>query len=76
MPRSVTSYLTFRYGTNPTQAQIDSDSNDSDDPEHLAIVFAVVAEDDGEDDAAKVSRCTSDTGNDTYRNVSILMRKT
>lgn len=48
----------------PAERQIDRDGNDADDPEHLAVVLAVVAEDDGEDDAAKVSRGAGAAGDD------------
>lgn len=39
--------------------------HESDDVEHLAVVGAVVSEDDSEDDATKVTAGTSDTGDDT-----------
>jgi hypothetical protein len=38
---------------------------DTADPDRFGVVGAVVAEDDGEDDAADVSGCASETGDDS-----------
>lgn len=48
----------------PAQRQIDGDGHDADDPEDFCVVLVVVAEDDGEDDAAEVSRRAGDAGYD------------
>jgi hypothetical protein len=45
----------------PHNAHIDGNSNDANDPEDLAVVDAVIAEDDGEDDATEISRCANYT---------------
>ena len=42
----------------PTQRKVDGNGNDPNDPKHFGVVFTVVAEDDGEDDTAKVA-CSS-----------------
>lgn len=49
---------------NPAQRQVDGDGHDPDDPKHLPVILVVVAEDDGEDDAAQVTRRTGDAGHD------------
>jgi hypothetical protein len=49
----------------PGQRKVDTNVHESDDVEHLAVVGAVVSEDDSEDDATKVTAGTSDTGDDT-----------
>lgn len=61
----MTTNLAFRNWSDPTQGEVDSDGDDADDPEHLGVVLAVVAEDDGEDDTAEVSGCPGAAGNDT-----------
>lgn len=61
----MTANLAFGNRSNPTQAKVDSDGHDADDPENFGVVFAVVAEDDGEDDTAEVSGCAGASGDDT-----------
>ena len=41
--------------SDPTQAKVDSDGYDPDDPEDLGVIRAVISEDDGEDDTAQIS---------------------
>ena len=71
----MTSDLAFGYRTNPTQAQIDRDGNNPDNPEHFAIVFAVVSEYDSEDNTTEISRSTGAAGDYTYETISILRGK-
>lgn len=52
--------LPFRYWPNPAQRQVDRDSHDANDPEDLMVVLVVVAEYDGKDDAAQVTRRAGD----------------
>lgn len=56
--------LPLRDGPDPAKAQVDRDGDDTNDPKHLAVVLAVVAEDDGENDTAEVSCGTGAAGND------------
>ncbi len=56
--------LPLRDGPDPAEPQVDRDGNDANDPKHLAVVLAVVAEDDGEDNTAEVSRGTGAAGDD------------
>lgn len=49
----------------PAYQKVDTNGHDTNNPEDLAIVCAVVAEDDSEDNAAEVTSSTSDTRNDT-----------
>ena len=62
----VTADLPLGDGSDPAEREVDGDGYDADDPEHLAVVFAVVAEDDGEDDAAEVARSASAARDDTF----------
>ena len=50
--------------SNPTQTNIDRDSDDADDPDDLGVMGAVVAENDGEDDAAEIARGAGASGDD------------
>lgn len=56
--------LPLRDGPDPAEPQVDGDGDDANDPKHLAVVLAVVAEDDGEDNTAEVSRGTGTAGDD------------
>lgn len=56
--------LPLRNRPDPAQCQVDRNGNDADDPKHLAIVLAVVTEDDGEDNAAEVACGTRAAGDD------------
>jgi hypothetical protein len=49
---------------NPADAYVDGDGDDTNDPEDSTVCCAVVAEDDGEDDATEISRCADDAGDD------------
>ena len=62
----VPSDLALGDGPDPAEREVDDDGNDADDPKHLAVVLAVVAEDDGEDDAAKVTRSAGAAGDDSW----------
>ena len=69
-PRSHNSFLvaanlTFGDGFDPAEPEVDGDGDDADDPEYLAVVLAVVSEDDGEDDSAQVSTGAGDAGYDS-----------
>ena len=54
----VTSDLTLGNRPDPAKREVDNDGNDANDPEHLAVVFAAVPEDDGKDDTTKVTGST------------------
>lgn len=54
----MTSDLALGNRPDPAQCQVNSDGNDANDPEHLAIVLAVVSEDDGEDNTTEVTCST------------------
>lgn len=45
----------------PTDSDVDTYGNDTNDPDRLAKVGCQVSEDDGEDDTTKVAHCTSET---------------
>ena len=51
-------------GSDPTERQVDADGDDADDPDGLFVVGALVAEDDGEDDAAQVADAAGAAGDD------------
>src|SRR5436190_941637 len=50
---------------NPAERKVDANVHQAHDPEHLPIVRAVVPENDGEDNATKVTRRTSNPRDDT-----------
>ena len=52
--------LDFGNRSNPAEGEVDGDGDDAHDPEDLAVIFTVVAENNGEDDATQVARCTRD----------------
>ena len=47
--------LTLRNRSHPDKGKVDADGNTPDDPKHAGVVSSVVAEDDREDDATKIS---------------------
>jgi hypothetical protein len=49
----------------PAYQKVDANGHYTDYPEDLAIVGAVVAEDDSKDNAAEITSSTSDTRDDT-----------
>ena len=51
-------------GPDPAQGQVDQDGDDADDPNGLFVIGALVAEDDGEDDAAHVADAAGAAGDD------------
>lgn len=57
--------LTPRNGSNPAQGEVNSHGHDADDPKHLAVILAVVTENNGEDDAAEIARRAGNTGDDS-----------
>ena len=71
----MTSNLAFGYRTDPTQTQIDRDSNDPDNPKHFAVVFAVVSEYNSEDDTTEISCSTGTAGDHTCEQISIVLGK-
>lgn len=56
--------LAFGDGLDPAQGEVDGDGHDADDPDDLVVAGAVVAEDDGEDDAAEVAGAAGAAGDD------------
>jgi hypothetical protein len=50
---------------NPAHTHIDANGDDANDPHDFAVVCAVVAEDNGEDDAAEIARRADYAGDDT-----------
>ena len=56
--------LAFRNGSDPAQRQVDANGDDADDPDGLLVIRPLVPEDDGEDDAAEVSRPARAAGDD------------
>lgn len=63
----MTTNLAFGNRSNPTQADVNRNSDDSNDPNHLVVMRAIVSEDDGEDDTAEISRRPRASGDDTVR---------
>ena len=53
----MTSDLALGDWSNPAEGQVDGNGDDANDPEHLAVILAVVTEDDGKDDTAQVACC-------------------
>ena len=47
--------LIFRNRSDPTQGQVDSNGDDTDDPEYFAVMHAVISKDNGKDDTTEVS---------------------
>ena len=45
----------------PTQGEVDGNGDYTDDPEYLAVMYAIVAEDDGKDDTTEVPCRTRNT---------------
>ena len=61
----MTTNLSLGNWSDPAQGHVDGDGDDTDDPEDLRIVVAVVTEDDGEDDASKIANSTGAATDDT-----------
>lgn len=57
--------LPLRNRPHPRQTHVQSDDHASHDPEHPRVLTRMVAEDDGEDDTTKVTRCTNNARQDT-----------
>lgn len=57
--------LASRNGLDPGGEQVDGNGDDTDDPEGLGVVDALVTEDDGKDDATKVTGGAGHAGDDT-----------
>ena len=57
--------LTFWNWPNPAYSKVDGDGDDTNDPEGLCVVGAVVAENDGKDDTTKVTHGTGEARDDT-----------
>ena len=53
--------------SDPAERQVDDDRDYTDDPKHLAIVRAIVAEDDGENNPAQVTHSTGKTRDNAYQ---------
>ena len=51
-------------GPDPAQRQIDRNGNDTDDPNRLLVILALVPENDREDDAAEIARPARAAGDD------------
>ena len=51
-------------GSDPAQGQIDRNGNDTNDPDRLLVILALIPEDDGEDDAAEIARAARAAGDD------------
>lgn len=60
--RSTTTDLPFGYRSNPDKGEIKYDDYYTHDPERARIVRAIVAEDDGKDDAAEIARSAYKAG--------------
>ena len=52
-------------GLDPAQREIDSNSNDANDPNRLLVMRALVPKDNGKDDAAQISRTARAARDDT-----------
>ena len=52
-------------GSDPAQGQIDRNGNDTNDPDRLLVILALVPEADGKDDAAQITRTARTTRDDT-----------
>ena len=61
----MTTDLTLRNRSDPAQRQIDTDSHNPNNPKHLAVVLAIVPEDDSEDDPTEIAGRARDTGDNT-----------
>jgi hypothetical protein len=61
--------LLLVYRRNPTDKEVQANDHTAHYPHDLAIVGAVVAENDSEDDAAKVASSTDDTRDDAVLNM-------
>ena len=59
--------LALRNRPNPTQRQIDRDSDDTDDPNGLLVIRALVPKDDSEDDATQIANAARAAGDDAVR---------
>lgn len=46
----------------PGDGKVEANGDDTDDPDNLAVVHTIVAEDNGEDDAAEIAGCADNTG--------------
>jgi len=60
-----TTDLSLRNWFDPADSQVNSDRDDTDDPERLSVVRAQIPEDDSEDDTTEVARSSRDTRDDT-----------
>lgn len=56
--------LTLWKRTDPADGQVHGHGHHSNDPIHLTVLFAIVPEDDGENDAAQIPRCARHARND------------
>ena len=63
----MTTNLAFGNRSNPTQADVNRNGDDANDPDHLVVMRAIVSEDDGEDDTAEISRRAGASGDDAVR---------
>jgi hypothetical protein len=61
----VTSDLSFRDRSDPTQSQVDTDGYYTNDPENLGVVGTIVSENDGEDNTTKIAGSSSASRDDT-----------
>lgn len=61
-------------GPDPAERQVDGNSHHADDPEHARVILAVVAENDGEDDAAQVASSARAAGDDACKCFSSALR--
>lgn len=59
--------LSLRDWSDPTESDEDADGNGADDPDRAAILYAVIAEYNGENDTAEISCGTDYSGDDSWR---------
>lgn len=55
-------HLAFGNRTNPTNSQVGSQGDDTNDPQRLSILLPIISEDDGEDDSAQIAEATNESG--------------
>lgn len=69
-PILTTANLALRKRPHPHEHAVERNDHDANDPENLRIIRLVIAEDDGENDATKVTSRANNTGEDAFGNVS------
>ena len=61
----LTSDLSFRDRSDPTQCQVDTDGYYTNDPENFGVVGAIISENDGEDNTTKIASSSSASRDNT-----------